>query len=513
MDISEKYDELRQFILLHDFTDEELNKLAPALEECSVAAGEYLYHPGDAATEVYLIRSGYIETLHKTKKGNTEYLVNTVVAGNTLGELALLDGTARSIAARAKQDSQLFLIHLKKVPVSLLLLSRLVSNIALSGSLKLRDLNQPNKIEDDIDVQMLYELKQFILLQGFSDYELKLLSGALEARKYKTGEYLFYEHEQSSQVYLIRSGQIDVCKTAHNGSEQVIAHLHQGQEVGEFTLLEGAPRSASACVSQDSSVFVLDLSQLSCNLMLLGRLTRNVTLTSLDKLRSTNEEHVQSLERELESTQLRNQFGMFFIYASSIFAIATLVNHLLHTHLDGLNVYGDLFQWVYLLVLLIPSFFTVWHLKIPLKDLGLTLKGWEQSVTEGIAASLIALGIFIVFLDLMRHFELMSFDARELSIFKLFTYLLHSFFQELIGRGIAQSSFQRFFDDQRGIKSVILSSMFFALFHIIFGLTTMGIVFISSLVFGAFYLRHQNLMGVTLLHTTVGMSAFLSGII
>lgn len=51
------------------------------------------------------------------------------------------------------------------------------------------------------------------------------------------------------------------------------------------------------------------------------------------------------------------------------------------------------------------------------------------------------------------------------------------------------------------------------MFYIHFVLMAVVLTILTSGVFGMFYLRHQNIVGVTLLHFTVGACAFSIGIL
>ena len=92
-------------------------------------------------------------------------------------------------------------------------------------------------------------------------------------------------------------------------------------------------------------------------------------------------------------------------------------------------------------------------------------------------------------------------------------YLLHSFLQEVVARGFMQSSIQRFLNDRRGVRTVILTSTMFGVFHIHFGLPAIIVTIASCIIFGLFYLRHQYIVGVTLLHFMLGACAFSIGLL
>jgi membrane protease YdiL (CAAX protease family) len=92
------------------------------------------------------------------------------------------------------------------------------------------------------------------------------------------------------------------------------------------------------------------------------------------------------------------------------------------------------------------------------------------------------------------------------------SYLAHSTLQEVVARGFLQTSFQRFLGDKKGWRSVLIGAMVFGIFHLHFGLAAVALTIVTSVIFGAVYLRHGNLAGVIVLHFLVGVAAFNTGL-
>ena len=230
-------------------------------------------------------------------------------------------------------------------------------------------------------------------------------------------------------------------------------------------------------------------------------------------------QRVRLLEESVEQKRIQHQFGQFFIYLLGIYVIGTLANYMLHTYLSFIDVNGTFFTWAYLIILLVPSLIVIRIMKIPFSTLGMTLNKWKKSIVEGVGVSaiLIVLGLGLVALIRLIPswpYKPMGFDFSISGIFLgVIPYYIHSFIQELLARGVMQSSFERFFDDRKGFKAVVLTSIFGGLLHIHFGLTAVAMIFVTGLFFGTFYLRHHNLIGVTILHGALGIFAFGSGLL
>lgn len=64
-------------------------------------------------------------------------------------------------------------------------------------------------------------------------------------RQFKPGEYLFREGERAFSLFLIQSGSVAVRKTKSDG-EIEIARIFSNEVLGEISLFDGQPRSASS---------------------------------------------------------------------------------------------------------------------------------------------------------------------------------------------------------------------------------------------------------------------------
>lgn len=68
--------------------------------------GDLLFKEGDVSNAMYLIRSGSIRIFKR--KGDSQIEIDTLRAGQILGEMAFLDGNPRSASAEALHETELF---------------------------------------------------------------------------------------------------------------------------------------------------------------------------------------------------------------------------------------------------------------------------------------------------------------------------------------------------------------------------------------------------------------------
>jgi CRP-like cAMP-binding protein len=71
------------------------------------------------------------------------------------------------------------------------------------------------------------------------------------------GEIVFDEGDEGNHLYIIQSGQIEICRQGRAG-RRVVARLGPGQFFGEMSVVLGEPRSARAVAIGDTELLELD---------------------------------------------------------------------------------------------------------------------------------------------------------------------------------------------------------------------------------------------------------------
>lgn len=77
-----------------------------------------------------------------------------------------------------------------------------------------------------------------------------------EIQKFTDGETIFTEGESSSEMFVLRTGKVEISKNV-GGHSVRLAVLDRGSFFGEMSLLEGLPRSATARAIGDVALLVL----------------------------------------------------------------------------------------------------------------------------------------------------------------------------------------------------------------------------------------------------------------
>lgn len=111
---------LRSARIFADLPDDDLARLAEAAIRRSYGRGQYLWYQGDDDARLVVVAEGLVKVVISSEQGD-EVVLTTLGPGETLGELALLDGAPRSAAVVAVEPTSVLMLSR---PTVLALLSR-----------------------------------------------------------------------------------------------------------------------------------------------------------------------------------------------------------------------------------------------------------------------------------------------------------------------------------------------------------------------------------------------------
>lgn len=86
----------------------------------------------------------------------------------------------------------------------------------------------------------------------FSFAELSKVLAVTTARSIRASEFLFKEGEVGNEMYVVVSGGVKVLKGTH-----VLAELRQGAPIGEMSVIDNSPRSASIQATEPTTVLMI----------------------------------------------------------------------------------------------------------------------------------------------------------------------------------------------------------------------------------------------------------------
>lgn len=100
---------------------------------------------------------------------------------------------------------------------------------------------------DAAAVVALDSLRECRLFVGVDEASMRLVAGALRLRRFKRGETIFHAEDPGNALFIVASGRVKITIPTESGSEPaILTTVSPGGYFGELSLLDGAPRSATA---------------------------------------------------------------------------------------------------------------------------------------------------------------------------------------------------------------------------------------------------------------------------
>ncbi len=362
------------------------------------------------------------------------------------------------------------------------------------------------------------------LFQGLSDKELEDVVAVLEEVHFKSGAIIAMEGAPATELYFIKSGTAEVFKKEPElDHEYRLSTLSAGDSIGEMAILDSKPRSASVRAVSDCSLLMLKNDKLNslsvAEESICSKIKSNLSCEMSERLRQTNEMTVRSLRMQLADEKSRVAMGILIcmllvgicLYVFSLQVLLNLSQAAKATTAVSVNI-------IFLFAAM--SFFVIKKGGYPFSMYGLTLKNWRQSLIESILwlIPILALLCVLKWLYLTRYpgtqdYPLLSL-GQHLKMSRgglILTCLAYSVFapvQEFIARGCFQTSFQNFLvGKHRILIAIVISNLMFSMTHLHISICFALIAFIPGLFWGWQYARHKNLIGISISHIIIGLSA------
>jgi CRP/FNR family cyclic AMP-dependent transcriptional regulator len=81
---------------------------------------------------------------------------------------------------------------------------------------------------------------------SLKEEDLRALAGVCRVRRFKRGEALLREGDPGDALYILQSGHVKITVTTAEGVDTILTVEGPGECLGELSLMDGAPRSATA---------------------------------------------------------------------------------------------------------------------------------------------------------------------------------------------------------------------------------------------------------------------------
>lgn len=350
------------------------------------------------------------------------------------------------------------------------------------------------------------------------------LIGLLEPRtvSLQPGEILLREGEVSGRMYLLQEGRLEVLRhgEVEGGELMKLGTVEPGHLVGEVSLLEGTPHSATLRASEPCTLLEVsrqlldqfDPKSSSPLEYLLAEMARSVSR----HLRRSTDDAVAGLRRELEADRLRHTMASFVIYLLMGLAAYAVLMQRLFAHQAQLSEAIVVTGPMLLGMALLPLSWARRN-RVPMRMFGLTIERARTHVWQAMRWSVpVIMGLTLLKWALvlgwpeMMGSSVVSLLARPpgtMPWLSLAGYAVLAPLQEFIARGTIQAPLFVFFtgaDRRRWWWAIIVSNTLFAATHLHLTLPYSVAAFVGGLLWGALYARQQSLVGPVVSHVLVG---------
>ncbi len=100
-------------------------------------------------------------------------------------------------------------------------------------------------------------LETISLFSKVSPEALQRLEQLSTIRKYPKNTVLFIEGDDSSHLFIIKTGKVSVYSSSEDGRQVILNYLSEGECFGELSLVDGKPRSASVSTLTPCEMIVI----------------------------------------------------------------------------------------------------------------------------------------------------------------------------------------------------------------------------------------------------------------
>ena len=361
------------------------------------------------------------------------------------------------------------------------------------------------------------------LFQGLSAQQLDSLLGIVkETRELQPHEFIVTEGDEAKDIFIVKEGRFEVLKKEEDSDDvHRLAVLDAGMTIGEVSLLDSGPRSASVRALEKASVLVISIADIDrfsqAEKPVDLQMKINLAYELGRRLRTTNETTVRTLREKLNEAETRAEMGRFMgrvLIGTCLYMFALGATKALATYLPDTTIVSIPILIAFAIALYVNIKTSIY----PASAYGFNTDNWQEAVKEALLYSLpLAVLIVVVKWLLTLTYPPMQglpvFDLYRSKGFSVvgilastFAYSCFAPIQEMIARSGMQSSFQMFLSGKhKTATSIFLSTLLFSSTHLHVSLQLAMLVFPLGLFWGWLYSRHPTLIGVSVSHVCLGL--------
>ena len=150
-------------------------------------------------------------------------------------------------------------------------------------------------------VSTLDLIRRVPLFSLLASEQAETVANAVVKRRYKRGENIVEQGQKSNALYILLTGRTRVLSTDSRGREVILATLQVGDYIGEMSLIDGEPHSATVRADAQTDALVLGRTEFSRCLPDPGSMAYSLLRGLVQRLRDA--------DRKIESLALVDVYG------------------------------------------------------------------------------------------------------------------------------------------------------------------------------------------------------------
>lgn len=144
-------------------------------------------------------------------------------------------------------------------------------------------------------------IRRVPLFSMLSDAQAQTIAESVTKQRFRRGEAIVQSGKKANALYIILNGRAHVVATDTRGREAILANLKQGDYVGEMSLIDNQPHSATVRAEVQTDVLVLGRTQFARILPENAAMTYAIMKVLVQRLRQA--------DRKIESLALMDVYG------------------------------------------------------------------------------------------------------------------------------------------------------------------------------------------------------------
>lgn len=283
----------------------DIKSLIEDIKIISFKKDKTIFNEGDSNSKfICYLLDGVLDVYKKDKEN--QVLIHTIKEPTLFGELLRLTGQPRNASIKSASDNTLVLAFTIKAFENKNIEAKFYRNILKELTKKLTNINESVKNEcvqnnitcnqnliiinpNDLYQSLFHIQKELLLLEDFTYDNICDMFKDIQYISYPKNHIVFKEGGTNSRyIFILLSGAIEFIKI-HNTKETIITTVSEPSLFGEFHILTGKPRDATARVLLDETkILALQIKEFEYK-NLESRFYNNVILELTNKIENMNE--------------------------------------------------------------------------------------------------------------------------------------------------------------------------------------------------------------------------------